>query len=290
MKKKIVACLILVALIVAMCCVFSGCAKEGEGELVFKEIEGGLEVRMAKSDAFITLTTGETVDTDIKEIEIPSKVGGVAVTQIAKNGFINCKKLKKIIIPSTVKTISEGAFSALPSLKEVVFAEGLETIGIYAFSGSGLTELNLPATVKIIDKEAFYGCQIKDLNLPTSVREIRAGAFGSNDAITQLVLPSGLKSIGGGGLEGGAFGKTINLKNIYIPSSVNTIMDSAFTSYNDESASKFPQKNIYVESSGIGANWDEDWAFWYSTSSYFGEKKMYHNVVYSSTGIPKAIN
>lgn len=60
-----------------------------------------------------------------------------------------------LYIPSSVNYIAEGAFFGNMNLKTVVFNEGLEKIGDAAFNWSGLTEIDIPSTVRAIGYYAF---------------------------------------------------------------------------------------------------------------------------------------
>jgi len=60
-----------------------------------------------------------------------------------------------LFIPPSVKYIAEGAFFGNMNLKTVVFSEGLEEIGDAAFNWSGLTEIDIPSTVRAIGYYAF---------------------------------------------------------------------------------------------------------------------------------------
>ena len=51
-----------------------------------------------------------------------------------KSVFSDCHKLKKLHIPSNIKSIGSGAFSNCSSLREVIFDEGVEMIDESAFS------------------------------------------------------------------------------------------------------------------------------------------------------------
>ena len=86
--------------------------------------------------------------------------------------FQRCKKLKHIILPSSLETIKEWCFqesglteltipdnvkkiekyalSQCPDLKEVVLPKGLETIPEACFWQSGLEEIEVPKSVKTI--------------------------------------------------------------------------------------------------------------------------------------------
>lgn len=57
-----------------------------------------------------------------KEVSIPAYIKEKPVTEIKDYAFLLCGSVEKIIVPSTVKTIEENAFSGASNLKEVVLA------------------------------------------------------------------------------------------------------------------------------------------------------------------------
>ena len=89
----------------------------------------------------------------IKNIEFPE-----GITSIPDHFLIYNNSVEKIILPSTVKTISEGEpFGRCFKLKELVLNEGLETIGGSAVQYCpALKRVIIPSTVKTIGSFAFY--------------------------------------------------------------------------------------------------------------------------------------
>lgn len=74
--------------------------------------------------------------------------------------------------------IGEKAFYHLWSLKSVVFEEGVESIGEYAFYGCGLETIVLPEGLKSIGGYAFYSCSnLSSVTLPNTLEYIGACAF-----------------------------------------------------------------------------------------------------------------
>ena len=95
-------------------------------------------------------------------------------------------------------------------------------IGDYAFSGSGVTSVSMPNTVKTIDKYAFYLCYgLTNVEMSSQIEYIGYMAFGSC-GITSIRLPNTLMSIGEE-----AFSKS-QLESIEIPASVEVIGNMAF--------------------------------------------------------------
>ena len=96
-----------------------------------------------------------------KEIVIPDKVTDnghtFTVTKIDNEAFKGAA-FTKVTLPSTITTVSEGAFSGCTKLTDVAFADEVTTIGKQAFVGcTALKELDLNKVANIA-AEAFKGC------------------------------------------------------------------------------------------------------------------------------------
>ena len=138
------------------------------------------------------------VDT-AKEVTVPAEYKGVAITGIAQDGFRGKGMVEKVVLPDTIKTISESAFNGCSSLKKINL-EKIETIGKNAFKGtaliipnlssvtslgvgafsscSRLSEVTLPSTLTSVPKMAFKSCSyLSIVNLPDSIIEIEDEAF-----------------------------------------------------------------------------------------------------------------
>ena len=73
--------------------------------------------------------------------------------------FYQCKNLKKVVLPSNLKVLGEGAFTDCTALEEVVLPSTLEEIEWSAFCYcNSLKSILIPASVKIINQTAFYQC------------------------------------------------------------------------------------------------------------------------------------
>ena len=140
------------------------------------------------------------------------------ITSMPRQCFINCQCFKKLVLPSTLKTI-EGAAFYNTRVEEANFPEGLEYIKGLAFEGSDLKKAILPSTLKELSEYTFslclklqeikipegvttipnafaYDCPLLEkVNIPRSVTVIEAYAFGSNVMLKPIDLPEGLKRI-----------------------------------------------------------------------------------------------
>lgn len=84
--------------------------------------------------------------------------------------FGGSEGVRTIIFPSMLRTVSQGAFSQVGSLRKAVLNEGLEILGtnelkpdgdlyLGVFQDSGLRGVKFPSTLKRIGNNAFAGCK-----------------------------------------------------------------------------------------------------------------------------------
>ena len=228
---------------------FSGCA-----ELEKLVIESGVEVIASGNTSY---NTGAFQNcTKLRSVEIR----GNTLEQIGARTFCGCTKLNSINIPSSVETISAYAFYNCTSLTSIVLP-GVETIGNYAFENcSELESVSLPNTLSSMGEAAFRKTALKELTIPGSLKTIPIYAFSGCAELEKLVIESGVEVIASGNTSynTGAFqnctalkevtikGDTLesigvktfsgctDLRNVYLPASVETIGSNAF--YNCKNA------------------------------------------------------
>lgn len=124
----------------------------------------------------------------VEEIVIPD-----TVTEIGKNAFWGCTSLKRVKLPSGLKTIPEYCFNDC-SLESVEFPDGLEEIGAGAFfcelyegakverTDMSFTEVVIPASVKSIGATAFEGClKLENITILGDLEQLER-AFGGETA------------------------------------------------------------------------------------------------------------
>ena len=158
---------------------------------------------------------------NIKSYVIPS-----SVTSIGDSAFSWCDSLSEIVIPSSVTSIGKGAFSYCDSLSEIVIPSSVTSIGNNAFSGCrSLSDIVIPSSVTSIGDGAFSDCgSLSSIVIPPSVTSIGDGVFYHCDSLSKIVIPSSVTSIGNN-----AFSDCRSLSDIVIPSNVTSIGDSAFS-------------------------------------------------------------
>ena len=158
---------------------------------------------------------------NIKSYVIPS-----SVTSIGNHAFSGCDSLSEIVIPSSVTSIGDHAFSGCDSLSEIVIPSSVTNIGKGAFLWcSSLSEIVIPSSVTSIGDSAFSVCHsLSEIVIPSSVTSIGKGAFSGCSSLSEIVIPSSVTSIGDS-----AFSVCHSLSEIVIPSSVTSIGKGAFS-------------------------------------------------------------
>ncbi|MCW4127763.1 leucine-rich repeat protein [Prevotella copri] len=130
---------------------------------------------------------------NIKSYVIPS-----SVTSIGDYAFSYCDSLSEIVIPSSFTSIGDYAFSSCRSLSEIVIPSSVTSIGKGAFSCcDSLSEIVIPSSVTSIGDRAFYGCcSLSEIVIPSSVTSIGDRAFYGCCSLSEIVIPSSVTSIG----------------------------------------------------------------------------------------------
>ena len=119
------------------------------------------------------------------------------VTAIKENAFYGNYGLSHITIPDNVKTIGKMAFTACFNLKSIDLSHSIEVLDTMVLAGSGLTSLDIPNSVKIINEAAVGLCNhLQSLNIPNSVKVIKAEAFKHCSELKSITIPNSVESIG----------------------------------------------------------------------------------------------
>ena len=146
------------------------------------------------------------------------------ITSIGYLAF-NRGDIKRIIIPDSVTTIGDYAFSNCQNITSVNIPNSVTTVGENAFKGcSSLTSVTIPNSVTSIGDYAFYNCtSLTSITIPDSVTEIGSCTFKGCSNLTSVAIPNSVTKIGSY-----AFYGCINLTSVTIPDSVTTIEEHAF--------------------------------------------------------------
>lgn len=138
-----------------------------------------------------TLLTHEYPWTYEYSIDIPSFIEGTdfAVTSIRERTFSENKKIKKVCIPSSIKSIRNFAFQNCTNLTEIEIEEGLTFIGDSAFWGCSFKEIKLPNSLEIVYPYAFFDCKkLETITIPKNVKDLTLGTFNGCDNLQIVTL------------------------------------------------------------------------------------------------------
>ena len=91
--------------------------------------------------------------------------------------FSDCTALTDVKIVAPIETIDTYAFEGCSSLQSITLPETLTTIRANAFSGSGLTKIVIPASVKEIEVYAFENSLIKEIVFTGACPKMPGAAF-----------------------------------------------------------------------------------------------------------------
>ena len=174
--------------------------------------------------------------------------------KIRNRAFYYAQKVTKVNFNSNLEIIDNDAFQATTKLANITFEAPakIKTIGTFAFQGSGLTELNIPASLEVvswsafgstklkkvtvadgsqlqsINKAAFNGC--KDLEEFTfegssTLNKIQEDAFSGDDKLKSFVIPEKITVLERGAFNGASGLETITFKQ---PATMTIIGEGAF--------------------------------------------------------------
>ena len=168
-----------------------------------------------------------------------------SVTSIVNNPFEGCYGLSSIVVESGNHTydsrencnaiIETKSNTLIAGCQNTVIPNSVTSIGNWAFSGcSSLTSITIPDGVKSIGNCAFKGCSsLSSFTIPNSVMRIEGQTFENCSSLTSVTIPNSVTSIGSS-----AFSGCSSLTSITIPNSVTSIGHDAFSStgiYSNES-------------------------------------------------------
>ena len=161
---------------------FAGC--NGKGESAKAAPESDFEFKLSKDGTFIKITGYKG---NAKNLVIPETIQGVPVEVI---GWVNGnKKIKSVVIPSSVKVIEELAFSYCESLEKVTLPEELFYIGKKAFSNCvSLKMVTLPEKLFVIEENAFHNTGLTSVTLPKGL-EYLSNAFTECNNLAEINIP-----------------------------------------------------------------------------------------------------
>ncbi len=116
----------------------------------------------------------EEIESDLR---IPATYNSKPVVGIAEQAFMNCKTIKTVLLPNSIKSVANYSFAYCSKLKSVNLGNGLETIGESAFAYTAIESVTLPQTLRTIGNGAFEYADLTSVTIPANVTRIGSFAF-----------------------------------------------------------------------------------------------------------------
>lgn len=139
----------------------------------------------------------------------------------------------KLILPSTIQYIADGAFAQWGGSYSITEVENLENTQIKRlgntafFNNAKLSEIKFPNSLESIGVGCFNGCtQLKNVKFPDGLIEIGRAAFNAT-SLDSVILPKSCERI-----NYGAFSTINSLKYVSIPEKVQVIDTAVFQNCN----------------------------------------------------------
>lgn len=119
------------------------------------------------------------------------------VNKISEALFEGCVRLKTINLPNEIDIIGNYAFLRCKALTKIDLPKNLTSLGssidltaAKTFQGTGLTEITIPANVKMIPTSTFEGCEsLSKVTLNLKLEKVSWAAFKGCTSLTEINLP-----------------------------------------------------------------------------------------------------
>lgn len=121
-------------------------------------------------------------DEEIENIEFPW-----SLEVIKEAAFYGCDKIQSIKFNSGLQKIEDSAFSTkfcFATIKKLEIPSSVKYIGKDAFKGHKIEEIVFHEGLETIGSGAFSDCEISNVDLPKTVTSLAANAFGSKTAVS----------------------------------------------------------------------------------------------------------
>lgn len=173
------------------------------------------------------------------------------VTTIGGSAFANCANFTTLRIAAADETPDETpAFASQENETGLTFPAALTKIDSYAFQGTAISKVEIPASVTTLSANTFYGCKsLTEAYIPGTIASPGNNLFQNCTALRKVTLAEGLTTIGQNMfrdtaieeicVEGMEHGE--NTPKFALPSTVKTIGNWAFGGCKNITAIAIPE-------------------------------------------------
>ena len=171
------------------------------------------------------------------------------ITELGVSAFKGCSKLESInLTASNVTELSENIFQNCTALSFAEIPNKITSIGKWALSNTGCSNVTIPATITTMGDEVFKDCKsletvtfadgfglalpqmtflscgaLKNVTLVGTMGSIGIRAFDGCGSLTTVYIPQGIERVGKQ-----SFQNCNHLTNVTLPSTITQINEQAF--------------------------------------------------------------
>lgn len=171
--------------------------------------------RVVLPNSLLTISDNAFSDcTNLSSVQISNEL--IALGECAFNG---CAKLGKLDLPKTLTSIGSYAFSCNRINEEYELPADMDYIPSGLYGGCDLiTEIKIKPNVKTIYSNAYSGTSITTLTIPSTVKKLEWFAFSNCAKLETVVVEEGITT-----LPQRLFEYSNNVKNVSLPSTITDV-------------------------------------------------------------------
>ena len=170
----------------------------------------------------------ETMDFALRDSRVQRVTFEAGRTEIPQNACSGAESMREVVIPEGVEIIGQSAFDGCASLTNLALPASLREIHTWAFSGTGLTSLNLPDGIDQLGYAILSGnTGVKDFTLPAGagdLQSIYSDGILIGSSVERLILAPGSKEV-----PGSICRNVTTLTSVTLPDTVERINGLAFS-------------------------------------------------------------
>ena len=163
---------------------------------------GGVTVTGVAYPGFSSLTVQTVMEGTADNLGLQQVVLPETVRTISDNAFLNCSALKSAQIYGPIDLLGIRAFENCVNLEEITFHNGIREMGVYAFNMcESLKKIELGSKLQALPEGAFFGCGFEG-ELTLSTPQVELMAYKNNAKVTSVHVLNTVNDLEGGVFHG----------------------------------------------------------------------------------------